>query len=98
MDSRSEKKFLQIMEVLLEVPKVHTHFLKKLTNTPLYELRIRSGLEYRLILKSLDHEDFNQCSKAVCIHGFIKKATKDYTKEIARAKRILIEWQEHNGS
>lgn len=98
LDSRGKKKFLQIMEVLLEIPIVHTHFLKKLTNTRLYELRIRSGLEYRLILKSLDHDDFNQCTKAVCIHGFMKKATKEYRKEISRANRILMEWQRQHES
>ena len=72
-----------------EVKVVHANFLKKLQNTPFYELRIKAGNEYRIILFAIDHLNFAECTKVVCLYGFQKKSTKDYQKAIGRAERIL---------
>lgn len=70
-DERTREKFFQLIEVIGELRIIHSNFIKKLESTNFYELRIKSGNEYRVIIFSIDHANFNECTKA--IHGlFIK--------------------------
>ncbi len=91
-DERVAVKFWQMVEVLSEIKVIHSHFVKKLQSTQFYELRIKSGNEYRLIIFAIDHLNFNQCSKAVCLNGFQKKSTKDYKKAVKTAEKNLKEY------
>ena len=68
---------------------MHSSFIKKLTGTQFYELRIKAGNEIRVIIFAIDHPNFNECSKAICLNGFIKKSTKDYKKAISQAEKLL---------
>ena len=88
-NDRISTKFYQIIEVIGEVKVVHTNFVKKLKNTNFYELRIKAGNEIRVIMFTIDHLNFTECSKVVCLNGFQKKSTKDYTKAIKKAEKIL---------
>ncbi len=63
--------------------------MKKLQSTQFYELRIKAGNEYRVIIFAIDHLNFAECTKAVCLCGFQKKGTNDYKKAIKQAERIL---------
>jgi len=95
IDSQGErisKKFFQLIEVIEEVKIVHTNFIKKLVNTDFYELRIKAGNEIRVIIFSIDHSNFSECSKAVCLNGFQKKSTKDYKKAIKQAEKLLKDY------
>lgn len=95
IDSQGErisKKFFQLIEVIEEVKIVHTNFIKKLVNTDFYELRIKAGNEIRIIIFSIDHSNFSECSKAVCLNGFQKKSTKDYKKAIKQAEKLLKDY------
>ena len=85
-------KFFQLIEILGEVKIVHTNFVKKLTNSKFYELRIKAGNEYRVLIFAIDHQNFSECKKAVCLNGFIKKSNKDYVKAIKEAEKILDEY------
>jgi len=92
IDQQNDKvglKFFQLLEVLAEIKVIHSNFIKKLQSTNFYELRIKSGNEYRVIIFSVDHQNFNECSKAICLFGFQKKSTKDYKKAIQQAENIL---------
>jgi hypothetical protein len=92
IDSQSERistKFFQLIEVIGEIRIVHSNFIKKLKNTQFYELRIKAGNEIRVIIFSIDHSNFNECTKAVCLIGFHKKSTKDYKKAIKQAEKLL---------
>jgi len=92
IDNQNERvstKFFQIIEVIGEVKVVHTNFVKKLINTQFYELRIKAGNEIRIIIFAIDHLNFAECTKAVCLCGFQKKSTKDYTKAIKQAEKLL---------
>ena len=71
---------------------VNTNFVKKLINTDFYELRIKAGNEIRVIMFTVDHSNFVECSKVVCLNGFLKKSTKDYTKAIKKAEKLLTEY------
>lgn len=92
VDNQGEKvslKFFQLIEVIREVKVVHTSFLKKLQATRFYELRIKVGNEYRIIIFASNHMNFAECTHAVCLFGFQKKSTKDYRKAIHHAENIL---------
>lgn len=75
-----------------EVKVVHTNFVKKLINTQFYELRIKAGNEIRIIIFAIDHLNFAECTKAVCLCGFQKKSTKDYKKAIKQAEKLLNDY------
>lgn len=95
IDSQGERvshKFFQLIEVIGEVKVVNTNFLKKLQSTQFYELRIKAGNEYRIIIFAVDHLNFAESTKAVCLCGFLKKSTKDYKKAIKQVEKILEEY------
>jgi mRNA-degrading endonuclease RelE of RelBE toxin-antitoxin system len=89
---RVSDKFFQLVVIMEEVKIVHTNFVKKLTNTKFYELRIKAGNEYRVIIFAIDHLNFSECTKVVCLNGFLKKSNKDYLKAINEAEKILEEY------
>ena len=92
IDSQNERvstKFFQLIEVIEEIKIIHSNFIKKLTNTDFYELRIKTGNEIRVIIFTVDHSNFNECTKAICLTGFHKKSTKDYRKAIRQAEKLL---------
>ena len=84
-----QNKVQYAMNVLAEIRVVNTKLVKKLIDTDFYELRISVGNEYRVILFTIDHENFIEAKEILLLNGFIKKATKDYKKEIEKAKQIL---------
>ena len=95
-DQRVIDKFFQLIEVIGEIKVINTNFVKKLQSTRFYELRIKAGNEYRVVIFAVDHMNFNECTKAVCLNGFIKKSNKDYDKAIKRAEKILEEYLSQN--
>ena len=95
IDNQNERvtlKFFQLIEVIGEVKVVNINFLKKLQSTQFYELRIKAGNEYRIVIFAVDHLNFAECTKAVCLFGFQKKSTKDYKKSIKQAEKILEQY------
>jgi len=89
---RVSDKFFQLIVIMEDVKIVHANFVKKLQNTKFYELRIKAGNEYRVIIFAIDHLNFSECTKAVCLNGFTKKSNKDYLKAIKEAEKILEEY------
>jgi hypothetical protein len=77
---------------MTEIRIVNSNFVKKLKDTHFNELRIKTGNQYRIIIFAIDHLNFNECTKAVCLYGFQKKSTKDYNKAIKRAEIILEDY------
>lgn len=93
---RVSRKFFQLIEVIGEIKVINTNFLKKLQSTQFYELRIKAGNEYRIVIFAIDHLNFAECTKAVCLCGFQKKSTKDYKKALRQAEKILEEYLKEN--
>jgi len=93
---RVSDKFFQLIIILEEVKIVNSNFVKKIHNTQFYELRIKAGNEYRVIIFTINHLNFIECTKAVCLNGFIKKSNKDYVKAIKESERILEEYLKTN--
>ena len=91
-NDRVSLKFFQLIEVIGEIKVVNSNFLKKLHSTQFYELRIKAGNEYRIVIFAIEHLNFAECTKAVCLCGFQKKGTKDYKKAIKQAEKILEDY------
>jgi len=88
-----EVKFYQLIEILRELPLVHKNFVKKLTNTDFYELRIKAGDEIRVIMFAVDNDNFQLCTKVILVNGFVKKSTKDYKRALTSAEKILSKYK-----
>ena len=88
-----EKKFRYCLQILSEQNVVHSKLVKKLVGTEFYELRISTGKEHRIILISVDHDNFNESKRAILLNGFVKKNTTDYNKAIKKARRLLIQYK-----
>ena len=89
-------KFFQLIEVIGEVKIIHANFIKKIQNSHFYELRIKAGNEYRIVIFATDHLNFAECTKAICLYGFQKKSNKDYIKAIVQSERILQNYLKKN--
>lgn len=86
---RVREKLRYAVAILETVRPISTKFVKKLTNTDFYELRVSVDKEIRIILFSADNENINLASSVILLNGFIKKSTSDYDKEIIKAINIL---------
>lgn len=75
-----------ILETLYPIP---TKFVKKLTNTDFYEMRVSVDNEIRVILFSVDNDNINLARRIIFLNGFVKKSTKDYEKAVEKALDIL---------
>jgi hypothetical protein len=95
-DERVSTKFFQLIEVIEEIKIVHSNFIKKLSQTEFYELRIKAGNEIRVIMFSIDSTSFVECTKVICLYGFRKKSTKDYKKAIKKAEKLMNEYDIKN--
>ena len=93
-NDRVARKFFELVDVITKLEVVHQLFIKKLKNCDFYELRVKAGNEYRVVIFCVDHEDFNQSKRVICLWSFMKKSTKDYNKAIKRAKTILENYKE----
>lgn len=89
-DERTKLKFKESVVILESIYVLSAKFVKKLTNTDLYEMRVSVGTnEYRTMLFAVNHENIIQSTEVVLLNGFLKKSTKDYEKQIKKAIRIL---------
>ena len=82
-------KFYEVIAVLIGIRVVGAPYVKKLTNTRFYELRVKAVQEYRFILYPIDHKNFTLAKKVICLNGFVKKSTKDYPKAMSRGNELL---------
>lgn len=89
LPERARLKLLYALNILETITPLSRKFVKKLTNTDFYELRITVDHEIRVILFAIDNDNINLASKVILLNGFIKKSTKDYNKEIQKATNIL---------
>ena len=92
LNKRAEDKFDYVLQIMLEVKVVSKEFVKKIESSTFYEMRIRAGNEYRVILFAIDHLNFIEAKKIVLLNGFVKKANKDYKKALKKAERLLEEY------
>ena len=89
LPSEVQEKMLYALTVISDIKVVSTKLVKKLVGTEFYELRISMKNEYRVILLAVDSDSFIESGQILLLNGFVKKSTKDYRKEVDKARRIL---------
>ena len=83
-------KFEHTMDIIRTEYVLNTKFVKHLENTDLYEMRVSVNFnEYRTILFAVDNDNIILSKRILLLNGFLKKSTKDYSKQIKVAKQIL---------
>lgn len=92
LNIRAKKKVDYIFEHIRTEKNISTKFVKNLINTDFYEMRISVDNEYRIILFTIDNENFINANEIVLLNGFIKKSTADYDKQIQIAQKIMEEF------
>ncbi len=90
LPERVRTKFDYVLSVVRTERVISTRFVKHLTNTTLYEMRVSVGRnEYRTILFAMDHENVVLATEIVLLNAFMKKSTKEYQRQITLAENIL---------
>ena len=89
-----QNKVNYALNIIAVVKVMNTKLIKKLIDTNFYELRISVGNEHRVVLFTIDHENFIEAEQILLLNGFMKKSTKDYKKEIKKAEQILNNLQQ----
>ncbi len=90
LPSKVKDKFEYVFLVVQTVYNVSTKFVKHIENTELYELRVSVGTnEYRTVLFAIDHDNIIESTRIILLNGFLKKSSKDYRKQIEKARTIL---------
>lgn len=90
---RVQNKFKYLLEVLEAHKIVHSSLVEKLTNTKYYELKIKAENQIRVIIFTIDSENFNASSQIILLNGFLKRSNKDYEKAIKIADRLIIKYE-----
>jgi len=89
LNIRAKKKVDYVFEHIRTEKNVSSKFVKSLVNTEFYEMRVSVDNEYRIILFTIDNENFINANEIVLLNGFIKKSTGDYDKQIAIAQKLM---------
>ena len=90
---RVRNKFKYLLEVLQEHKIVHTSFVEKLTNTKYYELKIKAENQIRVIIFTIDNENFNAANQIILLNGFLKRTNRDYKKAIKIADKLILKYE-----
>ena len=94
LQDKVKAKFEHTMDIIRTEYVLSTKFVKHLENTDLYEMRVSvSTNEYRTILFAVDDDNIILSKKILLLNGFLKKSTKDYSKQIKIAKQILEDFE-----
>ena len=94
LQDKVKAKFEHTMDIIRTEYVLNTKFVKHLENTDLYEMRVSVNFnEYRTILFAVDNDNIILSKRILLVNGFLKKSTKDYSKQIKVAKQILEDFE-----
>lgn len=94
LQDKVKAKFEHTMDIIWTEYVLNTKFVKHLENTDLYEMRVSVNFnEYRTILFAVDNDNIILSKRILLLNGFLKKSTKDYSKQIKVAKQILEDFE-----
>lgn len=94
LQDKVKAKFEHTMDIIKTEYVLSTKFVKHLEHTDLYEMRVSVNTnEYRTILFAVDNENIILSKKILLLNSFLKKSTKDYSKQIKIAERILKDFE-----
>ena len=94
LQDKVKAKFEHTMDIIRTEYVLNTKFVKHLENTDLYEMRVSVNFnEYRTILFAVDNDNIILSKRILLLNGFLKKSTKDYSKQLKVAKQILEDFE-----
>ena len=94
LQDKVKAKYEHTMDIIRTEYVLNTKFVKHLENTDLYEMRVSVNFnEYRTILFAVDNDNIILSKRILLLNGFLKKSTKDYSKQIKVAKQILEDFE-----
>ena len=94
LQDKVKAKFEHTMDIIRTEYVLSTKFVKHMENTDLYEMRVSVNFnEYRTILFAVDNDNIILSKRILLLNGFLKKSTKDYSKQIKVAKQILEDFE-----
>ena len=94
LNLKVREKYMYVMQIMSTEYLVNEKFVKKLQNSPFYEMRVSvSSNEYRSIIFAIDADSFIQSKKVLMLNSFLKKDTKQYRAELRRAETIYNAWR-----
>ena len=90
LDRKIQAKYDYTVQLMQTQKVVSEKFVKKIQKTEFYEVRISIGTnEYRTMLIAIDNANFVEATRVVLLNSFLKKDSKQYQKEIEKARTIL---------
>ena len=90
LSQKIRDKYDYVTEIIRTQYIINTKFVKKIEDTEFYEARISVGTnEYRTIIFAIDKDSFIESTRVIFLNSFLKKSTKQYKGEIAKAQTIL---------
>ena len=87
------EKYRYGLKVISTQKLVNQKFVKHLTNTEFYELRISVSKD-ESVLFAVDKKNFMESRQVLILNSFMKKGTKQYKAEIKLAERLLKKYLE----
>lgn len=96
LPAKAQKKLDYVLNVVAEIKVVNAQFVKQIETTEFYELRVQVGDEYRVVVFTIDHENFVEATQILLLNGFMKKSKKDYAPATEKARRILKRYENEN--
>lgn len=91
LDKRTQAKYDYAIFIMETHKVIHTKFVKKIQRTEFYEVIVSIGYnEYRTLLITSDNPNFIEAKRVILLNSFLKKDTKQYKREIEKARTILI--------
>ena len=95
LDIRTQMKYDYAIELMQTQKIVSDKFVKKIQNTEFYEVRVSVGTnEYRTMLVATDNPNFMEATQVVLLNSFLKKDSKQYKREIEKARIIIATLEE----
>jgi hypothetical protein len=91
LDRRIQAKYDYTIYIMETQKVVSTKFVKKIQEAEFYEVLVSIGTnEYRTLLVATDNPNFMEATQVVLLNSFLKKDSKQYRREIEKARTILI--------
>ena len=90
LDRKTREKYDYAILIMGTQKIVSIKFVKKIQGTEFYEVRVCVGTnEYRTLLIATDNPNFMESTRVVLLNSFLKKGSKQYKREIEKARTIL---------
>ena len=90
LDIKIQDKYDYTIQLMQTQKVVSEKFVKKIQRTEFYEVRVSIGTnEYRTMLIAADNPNFMEAKRVVLLNSFLKKDSKQYNREIERARTII---------